>query len=502
MSKSLCFFSNTGGDCSHEEKYECLYDLRYDEIDKRCFPGSKSVIEILLLRADLFYQPKMNLRQIFICNGHKQQLLEEFWSSERRKCNVCMTCFGKSSANSATRNINTSQAITIYEHFKLKHSYGTLICNRCRSDLGPFINNEKQELHEARFKWILDIKISDDESDNESSDAGSNFIPSQSSIGSDQSDIKKQQCMALNKFLELCNIRKQVRVTKSYTNLTEQSKRNFLSTTRIMIKSIVGFVALNDTNIVINELFNIDDNKSNIILDDKFLSVMAGIAETYNNATEWSIRRQILSIVASKISYKLIQGFIPGLTLYRFTAARLHAAQFGTGAVVERTSTTIQKFEPEQINHFVDFIISPHICSDMPFGERILKLPNGSELYVPETIRNVIPTRIIQQYYQYCDEMFSGFKTLNSSSLYKILSICKASTRKSFQGLNYFAADGSEPFDCLIEIIQDIYIDRDKKKHLIDNLKRGKQYIKSDFKVHVAKLSTIADHCTTAQTTN
>ncbi|CAF1537306.1 unnamed protein product, partial [Didymodactylos carnosus] len=145
---------------------------------------------------------------------------------------------------------------------------------------------------------------------------------------------------------------------------------------------------------------------------------------------KWSTRRQILSIVAPKISYKLIRGFIPGLTLYRFTAAQLRAAQFSTSAVVERTSTTIQKFEPEQINHFVDFIISPHICSDMPFGERMLKLSNGSELYVPETIRNVIPTRIIQQYYQYCDEMFPGFKTLNSSSLYKILSICKASTRK------------------------------------------------------------------------
>ncbi|CAF1090319.1 unnamed protein product, partial [Didymodactylos carnosus] len=146
-------------------------------------------------------------------------------------------------------------------HFKLKHSYGTLICNRCRSDLGPFINNEKQELHEARFKWILDIEMSD-ESDNENSNAGSNFIPSQSSTGSDQSDIKKQQRMALNKFLELCNIRKQVRVTKSYTNLTEQSKRNFLSTTRIIIKSIVGFVALNDTNIVINELKqNIEESK-------------------------------------------------------------------------------------------------------------------------------------------------------------------------------------------------------------------------------------------------
>ncbi|CAF1341416.1 unnamed protein product [Didymodactylos carnosus] len=103
--------------------------------------------------------------------------------------------------------------------------------------------------------------------------------------------------MALNKFLELCNIRKQVRVTKSYINLTEQSKRNFLSTTRIITKLIVGFVALNDTNIVINELLNIDDNKRNIILHDKFLSVMTGIAETYNNATEWSTRRQILSIV-------------------------------------------------------------------------------------------------------------------------------------------------------------------------------------------------------------
>ncbi|CAF4910721.1 unnamed protein product, partial [Rotaria sp. Silwood2] len=43
--------------------------------------------------------------------------------------------------------------------------------------------------------------------------------------------------------------------------------------------------------------------------------------------------------------------------------------------------------------------------------------------------------------------MCSDFEPLSESSLFTILEICKASTRKSLQRVNYFAAEGGEAFD-------------------------------------------------------
>jgi hypothetical protein len=44
-------------------------------------------------------------------------------------------------------------------------------------------------------------------------------------------------------------------------------------------------------------------------------------------------------------------------------------------------------------------------------------------------------------------------------------------------------------------VVERLPIDPDRKKWLTDKLKESKQYLKSDFKVHVSKSSLIADHC-------
>ncbi|CAF4873534.1 unnamed protein product, partial [Rotaria sp. Silwood1] len=52
--------------------------------------------------------------------------------------------------------------------------------------------------------------------------------------------------------------------------------------------------------------------------------------------------------------------------------------------------------------------------------------------------------------------MSPGFVPLGTSSLYSILSECAASTRKSLQGLEYFAADGSSSFDTLTKLTDEL----------------------------------------------
>ena len=46
-------------------------------------------------------------------------------------------------------------------------------------------------------------------------------------------------------------------------------------------------------------------------------TLLEALTECYNNASHWSTRRQILSIIADKITYKDLQKWIPDLSRYR-----------------------------------------------------------------------------------------------------------------------------------------------------------------------------------------
>ena len=147
----------------------------------------------------------------------------------------------------------------------------------------------------------------------------------------------------------------------------------------------------------------------------------------------------------------MIQSFLPGLTHCRFIAARRHAAEFGVGVTINQSPVVIERFDYDQVDHFIGFITSEHVCTDLPFGERCLKQTNDNELFVPNTKRNMIPTCII--------------------TLYSLLNACKVSTRKSIEAINYFATDASEAFDSIEKLIDTLHLDITKCRHLLENLK-------------------------------
>ena len=88
MRERKCFVFNQGI-CSDDSMP--LYDLRYQEIDLKCFPGATSLIEILLLCDDRFYQHRLSLHSTFICSAHKQEFLKEYWTPSYKKCWLCMS---------------------------------------------------------------------------------------------------------------------------------------------------------------------------------------------------------------------------------------------------------------------------------------------------------------------------------------------------------------------------------------------------------------------------
>ena len=150
--------------------------------------------------------------------------------------------------------------------------------------------------------------------------------------------------------------------------------------------------------------------------------------------------------------YKFIASFIQGLTKYRYTIANLHRLQFGRGAPVPFQPSTRIRVDLKQLDHFLFFITSPHLIQDLPFGQKHLTLSTGQVIEVPNVIRSMIPQRIMRQYTQYCQEM--GFQPFSQRTMLRILSECSVSVRRSLQGLDYYATEGTRAFEDLMLLVQ------------------------------------------------
>ena len=213
--------------------------------------------------------------------------------------------------------------------------------------------------------------------------------------------------------------------------------------------------------------------------DDKYLK---SLAETYQNASSWDTRRQVLSVMADLVPYSLIQRYLPGITEYRVKTARERGKKYRRGSAVLLSKSPRMRVNCAQLDHFLDFITSPHVILDLPFGQRLLSLADGSLLETPNLIRTMIPERIVAQYTQYCKEV--SFTPFSRSTMLRVLSSCAATVRKSLQGLDYIAADGGKAFDKLIEMVLKLSDDdRVWVSRLQKVLKEAKQYIKGDYKL-------------------
>ena len=113
---------------------------------------------------------------------------------------------------------------------------------------------------------------------------------------------------------------------------------------------------------------------------------------------------------------------IPGLTICRIDQARLHAMTAGFGQPIEEQKPkTRVRLDPLKADHFIDFISQPSLLQDEAYGTRKMKLDNGETVLMPNVIRTVIPSRIIQQYKLYCES--TEFQPASESTLFKILNV-------------------------------------------------------------------------------
>lgn len=171
----------------------------------------------------------------------------------------------------------------------------------------------------------------------------------------------------MDNFLSICGASPVKKTLSSDWNAcSERTKRDYILKTKKFLAEVLSVLAPGQQEHVLEAVIKNDDNFEPQFLED--------VAASYMSSVDWGTQRQILSIVANKVSYCKMKNLIPNLSHYKFGAARKHASSVGQGQQVPNEGRTREGITNAQISHFLDFITSPAIMTDLPYGESNLKL--------------------------------------------------------------------------------------------------------------------------------
>ena len=134
----------------------------------------------------------------------------------------------------------------------------------------------------------------------------------------------------------------------------EKTKRFHRRKARQVVFAALEEIAPNSAKMLLDCL-----QSSNKDADDIDSTLLGVLVECYQNAGHWSTRRQLLSIMADKVSFKVLKTWLPNLSRYRFNMARHHVLLHGRGTNVPENKR--MKVLPPQLDHFLAFITSSYV---------------------------------------------------------------------------------------------------------------------------------------------
>lgn len=291
-------------------------------------------------------------------------------------------------------------------------------------------------------------------------------------------DIKRER---LDEFLSSCNaspLKKQLQC--NWNDASERTKRDYITKAKKVMHEVLNVIAPGQADLLSEALLRSTSKPPG----EKMLQL---ITTAYSDSTDWGTQRQILSLVANDYSLQDIREHIPDLSKYKYTAARKHAISLGSGQPVTNAHYNREGLTDQQVNHFLEFIMSPCIMTDAPYGETKLKTASGEVFEVPKIILNSVRTRVIEQYQSFCCEI--NFSDCASTRSYlRILQAVEPNVRKSMKGLDNYAAEGAKAIDDLkkiAEVLGKLGMGLEWQEKVQKSLTAGKQYLKLEYKVHV-----------------
>jgi len=178
----------------------------------------------------------------------------------------------------------------------------------------------------------LPVTITDSECKEARPKRESLYVPDEDSHESedDVNYVQDESLKQLNRFLQVRDI-SPVRHTLSlpWNSAQSRTKRRYLRKAEQCVSAVMEVLAPEDSNCLWTELCEREVNRRTTDGKSwKDVELLQAFAESYLNAQHWGTRRQILSILADKLSFKEVQEFIPTLTNYRYNIATPHPASW------------------------------------------------------------------------------------------------------------------------------------------------------------------------------
>ncbi len=149
-----------------------------------------------------------------------------------------------------------------------------------------------------------------------------------------------------------------------------------------------------------------------------------------------------------------------------------------------------------KVDHFIEFTNRPYFYHDVAYGTRKITLDSGSKITMPNVVRNVTKSTIIAQYLKYCKEQ--DVEPLSRRTLFRILDVREGSQRKSLQGIDNIAADGSLGFERIKRIVlelESLGVEKDWVDNILKKLRSVRLYLTTDYAVHCNEETPCPDHC-------
>ena len=146
------------------------------------------------------------------------------------------------------------------------------------------------------------------------------------------------------------------------------------------------------------------------------------LTSAYRQAPTKNLKTQILSIYALRYTsneLKAMHAPFEKLSDRQIKKARTHAKTVGVGLEVEEVPHYRVRIDRSKLEHFLDFVDQPYFYQDVSFGTRTVKLDSGQQMVMPNVVRTVGRSTMIEQYHQWCRE--EDYQPLGRSTLYRIL---------------------------------------------------------------------------------
>ncbi len=124
------------------------------------------------------------------------------------------------------------------------------------------------------------------------------------------------------------------------------------------------------------------------------------LVPAYQNTPTKSLKTQIPSIYAPKYTakeLKLLHSDFEQLSDRQIKKAKAHAKTLGAGQILPKIIHHQTRIDLSKLNHFLTFADQPYFYQDVSYGTRMLKLQSGEQIMMPNVVRTVTRSTMIEQ---------------------------------------------------------------------------------------------------------